>query len=112
MIQRLLSSRKCFEGVKDVPGLSAVLFKCIRSENPMITYVASQAIRAAAKYASPNPGPMDSAWQAKVSAYVASRPAYDLPKPEVAFYARVLARILPAVLISENTKACYVNVIP
>ncbi|XP_024368115.1 uncharacterized protein [Physcomitrium patens] len=51
VLQRLLASRPCFESVKSMPEVVAVLFQCMRSENSVLSYLAIVAVRSAIKFA-------------------------------------------------------------
>lgn len=52
VLQRLLASRTCFESVKSMPEVVTVLLQCMRSENNVLSYLATVALRAAIKFAS------------------------------------------------------------
>lgn len=58
VLQRLLASRTCFEAVKSMPDVVAVLFQCMRSENNVLSYLATVAVRAAIKFAA-DPGSVE-----------------------------------------------------
>ncbi|KAH9554372.1 hypothetical protein CY35_08G060500 [Sphagnum magellanicum] len=51
VLQRLLASRPCFEAIRTMPDVVAVIFQCIRSENNVLVYLATVVIRAAIKLA-------------------------------------------------------------
>ncbi|KAH9562610.1 hypothetical protein CY35_05G081400 [Sphagnum magellanicum] len=51
VLQRLLASRPCFEAIRNMPDVVAVIFQCMRSENSVLVYLATVVVRAAIKLA-------------------------------------------------------------
>ncbi|CAM6077021.1 unnamed protein product [Sphagnum tenellum] len=49
VLQRLLASRPCFEAIRNMPDVVAVIFQCMRSENSVLVYLATVVVRAAIK---------------------------------------------------------------
>ncbi|CAM6026456.1 unnamed protein product [Sphagnum balticum] len=49
VLQRLLASRACFEAIRNMPDVVAVIFQCMRSENSVLVYLATVVVRAAIK---------------------------------------------------------------
>ncbi|KAH7284662.1 hypothetical protein KP509_34G065300 [Ceratopteris richardii] len=50
VLQRLLSSRPCFEVVKNMPEVSSALIQCVHSRNFVLSYLAAHTIRAAISF--------------------------------------------------------------
>lgn len=59
VLRTLFGSRSLFEGVKAIPEVFATLLQCIQSQNGVLAYLASVAIRGSLKF-SVDRGPMDS----------------------------------------------------